>query len=85
MSSTDTRQALLIQPGTPPTRWADVDDRSRVAHLQSLTTSALDTLSTPPDVIVWPETALPVLPPEEQDSLTRSVQAWIGEIGRAHV
>ena len=80
MSSTDTRQALLIQPGTPPARWADVDDRFRVAHLQSLTTSALDTLSTPPDVIVWPETALPVLPPEEQDSLTRSVQAWIGDL-----
>lgn len=51
-------EALLVQPAIPPLRWADTSDTTRVATLLRRTETALDTTSV--ELVVWPETALPV-------------------------
>jgi len=78
----DATRVLLVQPNTPPAHWADVRDTSRVRSLRHHTTRALDTTAASPDLIVWPETALP-LPRSrvEQHSLYRALQKWVDSTG----
>lgn len=47
-----------VQPNMQPTAWARADNARRRARLHTLTEAALDTATTAPDLIVWPETAL---------------------------
>ena len=67
-----TATVWMVQPNLPADRWAAPHDHSRVHHLQRLTDRALDTARVPPDLVVWPETALPPAAPAVRDSL----QAW---------
>jgi apolipoprotein N-acyltransferase len=73
---------LLVQPGTPPTAWADVRDVGRLRSLQRQTREALDTASVRPDLVVWPETALPVVRDRpRRRALYRSLHAWVDSLG----
>ena len=73
---------LLVQPGTPPTAWADVRDAGRLRSLQRQTRQALDTASVRPHLVVWPETALPVVRPRSRrQAFYRSLHAWVDSLG----
>jgi len=73
---------LLVQPGTEPTAWADVRDAGRLRALQRQTRQALDTASVRPDLVVWPETALPVVRPRpRRQTFYRSLHAWVDSLG----
>lgn len=47
-----------VQPNISPSTWAQAESAERRERLHTLTETALDTTATPPDLIVWPETAL---------------------------
>ena len=47
-----------VQPDISPSTWAEAESAERRTRLRTLTETALDTTTTPPDLIVWPETAL---------------------------
>ena len=51
-----------IQPALPPDSWADLQDSTRVSLLLDLTSALVSQSNAPPDLIVWPETALPPYP-----------------------
>ena len=73
---------LLVQPGTEPTAWDDVQDVGRLRALQRQTRQALDTASVRPDLVVWPETALPVVRPRpRRRAFYRSLHAWVDSLG----
>ena len=65
---------FLVQPGHTPTDWATLDDPKRVRDLQVLTIAALDTARRFPDMVVWPETAVP---PDPSDTLRTHLQRWV--------
>lgn len=48
-----------IQPSYSPESWADLSDGSRVSMLLRLSNELLSDTTHPPDLIVWPETAIP--------------------------
>lgn len=67
----------LVQPATDPRAWADVQDGARVDDLLRLSDGLLDTAQTPPALVLWPETALPVLRTSDARArLYRRLQAW---------
>lgn len=65
--------AWAVQPDVAPTAWATADDSMRKARLLALTQAALDTTSTPPSLIVWPETALH---PPDTSGMQATVDRW---------
>ena len=65
--------AWVVQPAMPPTTWSDAQASARRAALMHQTTTALDTASTRPDLIVWPETALHAA---DTLGLQQNVTAW---------
>lgn len=80
---TDVARIALVQPGTAPETWADVGDAARVDDLVALSDSLLATLPAPPDLVAWPETALPVLPDTAEAALLRRLHVWAGAHGTA--
>ena len=58
LSSRAPTTAWVVQPNADPAAWADADNPARKARLLALTQAALDTTSTRPHLVVWPETAL---------------------------
>ena len=73
----DRTDALLVQPAIPPLQWANTADRTRVDALLRQTEAALDTVSAPVALVVWPETALPALPnAAAQRALYDQLQQW---------
>ncbi len=66
----------MAQPAIQAPMWARIHNDERVAQLLALSDSLLAVSPTRPDLIVWPETALP---PDNQDTLFRKVQAWVTE------
>jgi apolipoprotein N-acyltransferase len=54
----DTRSVLVVQPAVSPDAWSDIRDRSRPEDLMNLTRHTFDEGV---ELIIWPETALPVL------------------------
>ena len=69
---------FLVQPGTPASAWAALDAPHRVADLLALTSAAVDTARTPPELIVWPETALP---PIDYAAHRARLQRWVDRTG----
>lgn len=71
---------LLVQPNVNP--WQKLSEESRPAVLRKtigLTNNALGGLSERPDLIVWPETAVPYYLPtdrEARESVYRAVTRW---------
>lgn len=65
--------AWVVQPAMPPTTWSDARASSRREALMHQTTTALDTASTRPDLVVWPETALHAA---DTLGLQQNVTAW---------
>lgn len=51
-----------IQPSHPPDSWAGLRDSARVSILLDLSRALVSQSNAPPDLIVWPETALPPYP-----------------------
>jgi len=61
----DRFEVLAVQPALPAEAWSDVHDRTRPLHLIELTKDAVDPGI---DLIVWPETTLPVLEARDESS-----------------
>ncbi|MGI9174408.1 MAG: apolipoprotein N-acyltransferase [Rhodothermales bacterium] len=67
----------LVQPATNPLAWADVQDTTRIDDLLSLSDRLYREMAASPALILWPETALPVLPSSsEQAKVYQQLQAW---------
>ncbi|HET6569481.1 MAG TPA: apolipoprotein N-acyltransferase [Rhodothermales bacterium] len=66
----------LVQPGTAPLTWADLGDPNRLPNLLSLTDSLLSAPVPEPDLVIWPETAIPLVHGASSDSARRQLQAW---------
>ncbi|RME52310.1 MAG: apolipoprotein N-acyltransferase, partial [Caldilineae bacterium] len=67
----------VVQPALPAVAWADVHDTSRIDTLFTLTERLLTSSSSKPDLIVWPETALPVMPAHDPPRpLREAVTRW---------
>ncbi|MFK7848478.1 MAG: apolipoprotein N-acyltransferase [Rhodothermales bacterium] len=77
--ATKTTRVAAIQPAISSLEWSSEQDKSRVSFLMALTDSLLLSLDSSnaaqPDVVLWPETALPVLE-GHQDSLLIELTAW---------
>ncbi len=58
----ETVRVAGIQPSPTPESWADLDDSSRVSTLLDLSRVLLERADRRPDLIVWPETAIPPRP-----------------------
>jgi len=73
----------ILQPGTAPASWADVYDQSRVDSLMKYSSELLERLNLPPDILVWPETALPLTGPGPDSARIpqafRRVSSWAGD------
>ncbi|HEY5564911.1 MAG TPA: apolipoprotein N-acyltransferase [Rhodothermia bacterium] len=61
----DRFEVLAVQPALPAEAWSDVHDRTRLLRLIELTKDAVDPNI---DLIVWPETTLPVLEARDEPS-----------------
>ncbi len=84
--SAPAQTVLLVQPGTPPTAWADVRSPERLHRLQQQTEAALDTSARRPSVVIWPETALPAPRTlDREQRMIRSLQTWVDSLGIALV
>lgn len=70
--------ALIVQPALPASEWADTDDTARVGRLLHDTRAAVDTAQRPPDLVIWPETALP--PSATQPNIHTSVYTWTNRV-----
>ena len=67
----------LVQPAAGPLAWADVQDTTRVDHLLDLSDRFYHDASVSPALVLWPETALPVVPSSrEQAKVYQKLQAW---------
>lgn len=68
----------LVQPAIPAVDWAAVHDTTRAGRLLALTDSLLAATASPPALMIWPETALPVLDASPASrALLRRLQAWV--------
>jgi apolipoprotein N-acyltransferase len=65
---------VLVQPDLDANAWADVHSRDRVPHLQQLTLQAEGGVDG--TLVVWPETALPVLDPSRPE-LLGDLEKWV--------
>jgi apolipoprotein N-acyltransferase len=78
--STQELSVLLVQPNVNP--WEKLTEQSRPAVLRktiSLTNKALAQLATKPDLIIWPETAVPYVLAEQKEAreaVYRGVIRW---------
>ncbi|GMQ80845.1 MAG: apolipoprotein N-acyltransferase [Rhodothermia bacterium] len=54
------RNIAVIQPGFSPYEWSDIRDEGRVDRMIVLSDSVIRSSSRPFDLVVWPETTLPV-------------------------
>jgi len=67
----------ILQPGYSPSSWSNVHDQSRVDTLLSASTILLDSTDVDVDIVVWPETALPILPDDVKESeVMRKISEW---------
>jgi apolipoprotein N-acyltransferase len=74
-SPSRTVDALLVSPGDSPGRWADVRDSSRVSRLIVTSEAAIGTSR--PDLVIWPETALPVPADNaEREAMHERLRDW---------
>jgi apolipoprotein N-acyltransferase len=74
--------ALLLQPAPQPDAWASLDDGPRLQRLLAATDSALSRIAPPPDLLIWPETAIPASPAGiPQETYWLPVQQWVDETG----
>ncbi len=62
---------LVVQHGVPAATWDRMDGPTRLAHLLTLTETALDTTRLRPALILWPETSLP------DTSVLFRLRAWV--------
>ncbi len=68
-----------IQPSFSPESWADLNDSTRVSELIARTRTLLRDLDSEPDLIVWPETAIP--PRRGSSAYTGQLQAFTDSTG----
>ena len=54
------RTLAVIQPGFSPHEWSDIHDKGRVHRMIALSDSTIRSTSTQFDLVIWPETTLPV-------------------------
>ncbi len=73
----------FVQPTVEAAAWADVHDTARVGRLLHLSDSLLEAAPRTPALVLWPETALPVLDSVEQVALYGTLQAWADRRGAA--
>ena len=75
----------IVQPAVSPEEWADVTNGARVDLLASLSRRMVrEAGASSPDLIVWPETALPVyFDARRQRQLYERLGAWTAEQGTA--
>ena len=71
----------IVQPAVAPREWADVTNGARVNYLASLSNKMLnESNAAQAELIVWPETALPVYPdPRRQRELYHRLNAWAAD------
>lgn len=75
--STRNLTLAALQPGNSPSSWANVNDLSRVDTLLSASTALLDTTDIAVNMVIWPETALPILPANmEESDVIRKISDW---------
>ncbi|RMH52264.1 MAG: apolipoprotein N-acyltransferase [Bacteroidetes bacterium] len=68
----------FVQPAIPAAAWARVRDTTRAATLLAMSDSLARTAPQRPALMVWPETALPVLDSTAAArTLLRRLQAWV--------
>jgi len=72
-----THVVLAVQPAIGPAAWSNIEDRSRPGHLMQLSD---DAAASNYEIIIWPETTLPVLesrdrPSQEYLDLVRFVES----------
>ncbi len=70
----------MVQPAKPALTWSDEQDQQRVTHLQHLTDSLIAANQVNPDLVLWPETAIPVQESLD-DSLVTRLQRWVDQSG----
>ncbi len=65
----------VVQPAVESTAWSNEKNRDKVKKLIAQTDSLLSQSSVIPDMVVWPETALPALS-LDRDTLVTTLQQW---------
>jgi apolipoprotein N-acyltransferase len=80
-------RALVVQPAVPPLAWTPPSSRetpqTRTDRLLAQTAAALDTLARRPDLVLWPETALPALEAPGARRRRSRLRAWAERHGVA--
>ena len=69
-------RVAFLQPGISATSWSDVHDEHRVDSLLMYSTEMLDSLDQLPDLLIWPETALPVTRLDSSGSYLSMLKNW---------
>ncbi len=67
----------LVQPAISAINWSDPQDSGRVSQLMHLTDSLLSAAAPPPELVVWPETALALPSDTTHAGLYPNVHAWL--------
>ncbi len=71
------RSVAVVQPGFSPVEWSDIHDESRVQKMIALSDSTIRSSSTKLDLIVWPETTLPIHESlSDREALTARLTNW---------
>ncbi len=70
----------VIQPAVPALEWANADGESRLGLLLHLSDRLLAQTAPPPQLLVWPETALPA-ETLFTGNVTESLQRWVNRTG----
>jgi apolipoprotein N-acyltransferase len=71
----------VVQPALSPEQWASEEKAAQLDALIALSDSLLDAKQAPPAVLVWPETAVTVLPTAASFPLVQRLNAWIARRG----
>jgi apolipoprotein N-acyltransferase len=78
--SADALRALVVQPAVPALAWngpsREGPPGTRTRRMLAQTTAALDSLPQRPDLVLWPETALPPLDEPAARSRQDRLRAW---------